>query len=337
MTRFTLLLAFFATAFLSAAQNKSPNALQVIAFGSCSHEDDSVQLWTDIVAQDPDLWIWMGDNIYGDTHDMALMKHKYNVQKANPDYQKLVKSCPVVGTWDDHDYGINDGGKHFSKKEQSKTLALDFLDVPMNAAVRKRAGIYDSYDYGPKGKKVKIILLDTRSFRDTVIYSKTPGRRYDPNAEGDVLGDAQWKWLENELKRSDANLNIIVSSIQFLANDHYWEKWGNFPAARERMIKLLVKVKPTNTFFISGDRHIGEISRLTLEGLPYALYDFTSSGLTHTWDSAREEKNALRVGQLIIQKNFGVIRINWNDNLPNVEMEIRGKNGTVWQSIPVRF
>jgi alkaline phosphatase D len=337
MIRFTLVFVFVATAFVSAAQNKSPKTLQTIAFGSCSHEDDSVHLWTDIVALKPDLWIWMGDNIYGDTQDMALMKHKYNIQKSNAEYQQLLKTCPVVGTWDDHDYGINDGGKFFAKKEQSKTLALDFLDVPKNAAVRKRPGIYDSYDFGPKGKRVKVILLDTRSFRDTVISSNVAGRRYEPNPDGDVLGDAQWKWLENELKKSAADLNIIVSSIQFLANDHYWEKWGNFPAARQRMIDLLVKSKPGNTFFISGDRHIGEISRLTLDGLPYALYDFTSSGLTHTWDGAREEKNALRVGQLIIQKNFGLIRINWNNNLPNVEMEIRGKNGTVWQSIPVRF
>src|SRR5688572_17679026 len=83
-------------------------ALQTIAFGSCSHEDDSTQLWDDIAARKPDLWIWMGDNIYGDTHDMSLLKKKYDIQKARPDYQRLLKTCPVIGTWDDHDYGIND-------------------------------------------------------------------------------------------------------------------------------------------------------------------------------------------------------------------------------------
>lgn len=335
--RILFLLAFVGFFLSSRAQNKSSSPLRVIAFGSCSHETDTAQLWNDIIAQKPNLWIWMGDNIYGDTHDMAVMKQKYDIQKQTPDYQKLLKTCPVVGTWDDHDYGINDGGKNFSKKEESKKLALDFLGVPKNAAVRKRPGIYDSYDFGPKGKKVKVILLDTRTFRDTVIISNTAGKRYEPNPDGDVLGEAQWKWLENELRRSDADLNIIVSSIQFLANDHFYEKWGNFPVARQRMIDLLLKVKPANTFFISGDRHIGEVSRLTLKDLPYALYDFTSSGLTHTWDGAREEKNSLRVGQLIIQKNFGLIKINWDRNLPNVEMEIRGKDGVVWQSIPVRF
>lgn len=335
MTRIVVFLLCIA-ALTGYAQNKS-KTLDVIAFGSCSHEDDSVQLWDDIIAQKPDLWIWMGDNIYGDTHDMTLMKKKYDMQKARPDYQRLLKACPVVGTWDDHDYGINDGGKNFSKKGESKNLALEFLDVPKNAAVRKHEGIYDSYTYGPAGKKVKVILLDTRSFRDTVILSTVPGRRYEPNPGADILGEKQWKWLEGELKKSDADLNVIVTSIQFLANDHYWEKWGNFPTARQRMIELLEKTKPHNAFFISGDRHIGEVSRLTLKGLPYALYDFTSSGLTHTWEDARDEKNSLRVGQLIIQKNYGLIRISWDSKLPNIEMEIRGQDGAVWQSIPVRF
>lgn len=317
------------------AQAQQP--LQTIAFGSCSHEDDTLQLWDEIASQKPNLWIWMGDNIYGDTHDMAILKKKYDIQKARPDYQRLLRTCRVIGTWDDHDYGINDGGKFFSKKEQSKKIALDFLDVPANAKVRKHPGIYDSYVYGPKDKQVKVILLDTRTFRDTVILSDKPGHRYDPNPTGDILGNAQWKWLEKELKNSKADLNIIVSSIQFLADDHYYEKWGNFPTARKRMFDLLLKIKPHNTFFISGDRHIGEVSRTTVTGLPYALYDFTSSGLTHTWEDARDEKNSLRVGQLIIQKNYGLIRINWNDKLPNIEVEIRGYNNTLWQSIPVRF
>ena len=326
------LLCFVATA------THAQKAINTIAFGSCSHEDDSVQLWDDIIATKPDLWIWMGDNIYGDTQDMGLMKKKYDTQKARPDYQRLLKTCPVIGTWDDHDYGVNDGGKFFSKKEESKKLALDFLGVPAKAKVRKHEGIYDSYVFGPHRRQVKVILLDTRTFRDTVIISKIPGHRYDPNPEGDILGEKQWKWLRNELMGSDAEVNIIVSSIQFLADDHYWEKWGNFPGARKRMLDLLEATRRHSpVIFISGDRHIAEVSRLNMPKLPYALYDFTSSGLTHTWDEARDEKNSLRVGHLIVQKNFGVLRFNWAEPLLNIEMEVHGKDGVIWQSIPIRF
>jgi len=308
-----------------------------VAFGSCSHEDDPEQLWSEIVATDPDLWIWLGDNIYGDSPDMGVLKAKYDRQKKSEGYQRLLKTCKVVGTWDDHDYGINDGGKNFRQKSKSKELALDFLDVPQKAKVRKREGIYDSYSFGEGNRIVKVILLDTRYFRDTLQRSTVKGRRYDPNPAGDMLGDEQWEWLEKELKKSEAAIHIIASSIQFVSNEHGYEKWGNFPKSRQRMLDLLARLKPANTFFISGDRHIGEVSKMSLEGLPYSLYDFTSSGLTHTWDESMEESNGYRVGQLIIQKNFGLITINWNEKLPDLVFELRGKDGVVWQSTPVRF
>ena len=83
-----------------------------------------------------------------------------------------------------------------------------------------------------------------------------------------MLGETQWLWLEKELRESDAALHIIGSSIQFVAEDHGYEKWANFPAARERFIQLLGRIKPTNTFIISGDRHIAEISKLKIPQLP---------------------------------------------------------------------
>ncbi|MFZ6002257.1 MAG: alkaline phosphatase D family protein [Bacteroidota bacterium] len=331
MNRLLFILAF--VTHLAVGQSK--DVITRIAFGSCSHQDDSVQMWSDIIRQNPDLWIWLGDNIYGDTNDMLLLEGQYNLQKQNADYQKLLATCPVIGTWDDHDYGINDGDKSFPYKKQSKELALDFLGVPKKADVRKHEGIYQSYEYGSGSQVVKVILLDTRYFRDTLIRSEEKGVRYVKNTDGDVLGEAQWKWLAKELKNSKASLHIIGSSIQFIADGHGFEKWGNFPKARKRMLDLLAELKPKNTFFISGDRHIAEISKMTVEGLPYSLYDFTSSGLTHTWDTIWEEVNENRVGQLIIQKNFGLIKINWTGNLPLLEFEIRGYNDKLWQSIPI--
>lgn len=317
------------------AFSQSEKILTRIAFGSCSHQDDSVQLWADIIAQQPDLWIWMGDNVYGDTHDMTLLEAKYDLQKSHAGYQQLLQTCPVIGTWDDHDYGINDGGKFYSQKEASKKLAADFLGVTEKAPLRKREGMYAAYEYGSKNQKVKIILLDTRYFRDTLQQSTEKDKRYEPNTTGDILGEEQWKWLERELKRSDASLHIIGSSIQFIATQQVFEKWSNFPSARARMIDLLAEVKPKNTFFISGDRHIAEISKMNVTDLPYSLYDFTASGLTHTWETPREEANDYRVGQLIVQKNFGLIKINWTGNLPLLEFEVRGKDDKLWQSIPV--
>ncbi|MFY8036906.1 MAG: hypothetical protein ACOVMQ_07045 [Cyclobacteriaceae bacterium] len=75
----------------------------IIAFGSCDDEDEPQEMWKEVIAQKPIVWIWGGDNVYADTHDMNVLKAKYDKQKSNPDYQKLMRMCTITGTWDDHD------------------------------------------------------------------------------------------------------------------------------------------------------------------------------------------------------------------------------------------
>ncbi len=309
----------------------SAQSITRIAFGSCSIQDSTSQMWTEIVQQKPQIWIWLGDMIYGDTHDMAVMRAKYDKQKNHPGYQQLIHSCKVIGTWDDHDYGQNDGGKYYSKKKESKEEMMRFLDVPADDPVRKHSGVYSAYTYGNGRQKVKVILLDTRAFRDTTMTGTVKGMKYDPNPNGDLLGEEQWTWFEQQIKNSDAAIHIIGSSIQFISNDHGYEKWGNFPKSRQRMLDLLVKYNINHPLIISGDRHIAEISRMKVPGLPNALYDFTSSGLTHTWSfKDAVEKNQYRIGKMVVQKNFGMILIDWSGQTPKITFEIRGKSPEPW-------
>lgn len=305
----------------------SQKTISTIAVGSCSHEYDKDQMWPEIIQENPDLFIWTGDIVYGDTHDMKVLKKKYDQQKSHPDYQRLLQNTQVIGMWDDHDYGTNDGGKYYAKKKESKELLLDFLDVPANNRVRKHEGVYNTYSYGQNPNKVKVILLDSRYFRDTLDREMSEKRRYKPNLDGDILGSQQWTWFERELKNSDADLNIIISSIQVLSAEHGYEKWANFPVARKKLLDLITEVKPKPTFFVSGDRHIAELSKIDLEGLPYPLFDFTASGLTHSWGRVSEEKNALRVGKLTINKNFGVIQVDWQADQPKVTFLVKGNEG----------
>lgn len=325
------------------AQKFDPtDVISRIAFGSCSHQNDADQMWPDVLAIKPQLWIWGGDNIYGDTHDMEAMRKMYDLQKAAEGYWKLRRTCPIIGTWDDHDYGTNDGGKNFNKKKESKDLFMEFLDVNPRDPMRTHEGVYSSYTFGSGKKKVKVINLDTRYFRDTLSFvmdslNGRPAKRYVPNPTGDLLGAAQWQWLELELRLSDAEINIINSSIQVLSEEHQFEKWANFPAARRRLLDLVAASGAKGVIIISGDRHIAEISKTNLPGMAYPLYDFTSSGLTHTWSSVWEEKNKYRVGELIIQKTFGLLSIDWSGKTPSVKMEIRGNDGKVYGTETITF
>jgi alkaline phosphatase D len=308
-----------------------------VAFGSCARQTSKEQLWNEITQQKPNVWMWIGDNVYADTHNMDTLRRDYNVQKSHADYQQLMKMSSIIGTWDDHDYGANDGGKFYSKRKQSKEELLRFLDVSKDAEVRQHTGVYQSYTYGENPQAVKLILLDTRYFRDTLERASKKRKRYKPSPTGDILGEEQWAWLEKELTNSTASVHIIASSIQFLSNDHAFEKWGNFPKARKRMFGLLVKTQPAGAIFVSGDRHIAEFSRKKIKGLPYMLYDFTSSGLTHTWNEPWEEKNRLRVGKIIAEKNYGLISIDWTNEKPQVTMQVFGKNNKRFAEVKTDF
>ena len=316
-----------------AYQSQSQKTLTIIAFGSCSDQKRPQPLWDDIVAQKPDLWIWLGDNIYGDSEDMDVLRTKYDQQKANPVYQQLRQSTPIIGVWDDHDYGVNDGGKEYPKRKESQQVMLDFFDVPASSPLRTQEGGYSVHTYGPKGKRVKVILLDGRYFRDPL---KKDGKDNVPDPAGDILGETQWKWLENQLTNSDADIHIIGSGIQVLPEEHVYEKWANFPTARQRLLDLVSKIKPKGAFFISGDRHMSEVSKVSIPGLPYALFDFTSSSLTHV-SAPHEEPNRHRVGEMVAKINYGLITIDWNARPLRATVRINGDAGATYLTQEIRF
>lgn len=327
---------------LPDADAYSPRAINtdapvaVIAFGSCNKLDKPQNMWDAVAANNPNLWIWLGDIVYADTEDMKVLAADYKRLKMEPGYKALRKNTQIVGIYDDHDYGKNDGDKTFPMKKGAQKALLDFLDVPRNAPIRRQEGSYCAYTFGQGAGRVKVIMLDTRYFRDQLQPDSTKQRRYLPNTEGDMLGEAQWQWLEHELRTSDADLNILCSSVQVLADEHPFEKWGNFPAARKRLLSLIVQTQPKNLLILSGDRHMAEISRLDVQGLPYPLYDFTSSGLTHI-RSGLSENNRLRTGDLILQRNFGLLKIYWENNRPVVHMEVRGLQNERFQETIVRY
>ncbi len=161
------------------ASHRADESIDVIAFGSCNKQDSAQLIWNVISKNNPDLWIWLGDNIYGDSDDTAVLASKYRMQMQNAAYAEFAAQVRIIGTWDDHDYGINDGGRNFPIKNESKNLLLQFLNIKGDAEVRKHDGVYQSYLFGNGKQQVKIILLDTRYFRDTLNYRQAKSTNQD--------------------------------------------------------------------------------------------------------------------------------------------------------------
>ena len=308
-----------------------------IAFGSCAHQDSEFQMWANIEASNPDLFVLLGDNIYGDTDDPEILKEKYSKQKSRIDYQSLISKVQTIGTWDDHDFGRNDAGKEYPIKEESKDLMMEFLDIGDDNPIRTREGVYQDYKFNAGNHEVSVILLDTRYFRDSLAIDTTGNGPYGQNVTGDILGENQWQWLEKVLRNSTSDINIIGSSIQVLSAEHGWEKWNNFPSARKRLFDLLEEVKPKNVIFISGDRHIAEFSKLNLDRLDYPVYDFTSSGMTSTWGKARAEPNKHRVKEMMVSLNYGLINLRFTDDQINVSFEVMNENNELVDSLGFTF
>ena len=333
--RFTLFTSLILISFFSCKpveKSVSGESVDVIAFGSCNRQNRPQPLWKPIISDQPDLWIWMGDNIYGDSPNMDTLRAKYELQNQVPDYQALKAKTPIIGVWDDHDYGINDGGKKFAQKKQSRDIMFDFLGVPENAPERKREGAFSSHLIGTGDNLVKIILLDARYFRDTL---ERIDKVYQINQNGEILGEVQWKWLEEELKNSPAKINLISSGVQILPTEHAYEKWANFPKERERLLNLIAKSGAKTPILLSGDRHIAEVMKLTDSRFPKGLYEITSSGLTHTWGEITPEPNQYRIGQLIAKLNYGLALIDWKKQ--ELTFQIKGENGVILANQVVPF
>ncbi len=302
---------------------KTKTTVSKIAFGSCSHEDKPQPILNTVLTKQPELFIYLGDNIYGDSRDMEVLKAKYAKLEAKKEFQNLRTDCMVLATWDDHDYGENDAGRHYPFKTESKEIFLGFWEEPKKSDRRNHEGIYHSLLFGKENQRVQIILLDTRTFRDNLMLSgedKKWKHDYKPNTNPDstFLGEQQWQWLENQFK-IPAKVRIIASSNQFSHEYNGYESWTNVPHEQQKMLKLIKKTKANGVVFISGDVHWGELSKMENEGA-YPIYDITSSGITEDWDS--EEPNKNRIGSIVRENNFGMISIDWKQADPELTFHI---------------
>ncbi len=332
----------------SPAPDPHPAAARTITrigFGSCAKQDKPQPIWDAVNALEPEVFVFLGDNIYGDTVDMAELAAKYDMLGAIPGFRRLRERTQVLAVWDDHDYGENDAGAEYPMKEESRRIFCDFWGEPADSPRRSRDGIYAAYVFGPPGRRVQFILPDLRFNRTPILERDLAGTEYkvwaeslheagrpvpgpyerNPEPAATMLGENQWRWLEAQLA-VPAELRILCSSLQVVADFPGWEAWINYAHDHQRLIEAIRRQRANGLFCISGDTHYAELARLDVN-VPYPLWDLTSSGLTEVWPVL--PPNALRVGEAYRDVNFGWIEIDWSRRRPAVRLQIRDADGEV--------
>ena len=319
--------------FVLSVNSYSNQEILTLGFGSCLHQDRSMAILKTIEKKELDLFMFIGDNVYGDQEDGELDKLIRTYKKQYNNLENFLKNVSTEFIWDDHDFGINDGGSNYRYKDRAKELFLETWKIPSNDPRRLRDGLYFDKMIKKNDLKVHLIFLDNRSFKSewklTDEFNKEGKERYvkDFDPQKTLLGKKQWQWLKDKLNE-DSDIKIILSSLQILSLGHGWESWDKLPLERERLFNLIDESDVSNLIILSGDRHRGGFYRFKTND-NNDIHEFTSSSLNLPIPFNTEENGPLRIGSTYRKANFGVVRI-FEDK---VVMELTSNTGKVVNSL----
>ena len=324
----TLIIALFILPLLLHGFNETNPTTFTIGFGSCLDQEKTQEIWEPLKKENLNMFFFIGDNVYGDADSGKLTKMKSSYFKQEKRLPEWLKQLRPLAIWDDHDYGLNDGGSEYPLKQESQKLFLDFWRVDKNDARRNQEGIYFSETRSLKEKDILFVGLDTRYFRSSLEGQK---RKYESTSDNSktILGKEQWSWLESKFKE-DVDLIVLVSSIQILATNHGFEKWNNFPHERTRLLSLIKESKKP-VILVSGDRHKAAIYKRD------NLYELTTSSLNKPlpgWlERIWKETDPLLEGEIHYDMNYGVVKL-IDSSL--IVLQIKNEFGQILEEVKIQ-
>ncbi len=279
----------------------SKNAIR-FAVASCMLDSHPAQkpMWKDLLSHDPEMIVLIGDNVYADSPGVPatpeILWKRYTQTRGTLELFKSPKLVPIFATWDDHDYGANDGDASFEYKAAAKQVFQAFFGG---------AQYPGTFDRGPgvssrlNAFRQRFFFLDDRSFRDGATH----------------YGADQEAWLFTEVF-ADAPV-WLISGNQFFGGYHKFESFqGKHPESFTRFLRRL-KNAPAPVAFISGDRHLTEVMAIPKEVLGYPTVEVTSSSIHSSVypDAWKDAPNPLQVEGVSGVNNYVIIdsdsRVPW--------------------------
>jgi alkaline phosphatase D len=258
-----------------------------VAFGSCASVDyDPVQpIWRAIAQTRPQAFLWLGDNIYGDSEDPEVLRKKYRRQRSVSALMDFQATVAQLAIWDDHDFGLNNGDRTFPAREKSLQVFREYWANPQASLSghlgraspgdgAEIPGVFFRWSVGD----VDFFLLDGRTHRD-------PNRLPD-GPEKTQLGATQKQWLKSELKKSRAVFKVLVAPGAWTeGKGPGGDSWAAFLHERNEIFDFLLEEGITGVFLLAGDTHRPQINLIprTQSGR-YDLYEVISSPLAQEVD-----------------------------------------------------
>lgn len=272
-----------------------------LAFGSCAHyARDTVQpIWLAVREQEPDLFLWLGDNIYADTLNPAAMAEEYRRQRSIPTFQPVAQRIPQLAIWDDHDYALNDHDRSNPIKAESLRAFRRYWANPAYG-LPDAPGVFFRSSYGA----VDLFMLDSR-------YARDPNDAPD-TAEKTLLGAKQLAWLKQELSVSRAVFKLLCCGSNWSnAKGPGGDSWAAFLHERDALFDFIAREKIPGVVLLSGDVHRGELNAIPWSGRGgYDFYDLVSSPLAQepaaVWPGYKIEAPVRE--PYTASPNFGLIR-----------------------------
>jgi alkaline phosphatase D len=300
-----------------------------VAFGSCPrYMDDRLQpIWSAVGSYEPTLFLWIGDNIYGDSLYPEILQEEYRRQRDVPGLQPVLHSVSNLAVWDDHDFGLNNQNRNNPIKREALEVFKQYWANP-SYGLPEVPGVFFRYSFG----QVDFFFLDDRYYRDPDDLPDSP--------EKTMLGSGQLAWLEAELEASTAVFKVLVAGSGWNKGKGVGaDSWASFISERDRIFDFIRDQEINGVVFLSGDTHVGELNVIpwSAEG-GYDYYDLVSSPLAQkTPDSWLERRPERRIRPVYFQgSNFGLVDFLFEPSPRLVYRLIDVEGRSVWEPFELR-
>lgn len=300
-----------------------------VAFGSCARLqfDPEQRIFTAVAAYEPDLFLWLGDNIYADSDQPAILADTYRRQRAVPRLQPLIRRTPSLAIWDDHDFGYNDSDGRSPFKAQSLEVFRRYWANPAYGTP-ETPGVFFQHSYGG----VDFFHLDGRYHRDPNDQADGPGKT--------MLGAGQKRWLKAALKASRAPFKVLVSGTGWSLAERPGDSFASYLHERNELFDFIRDERIEGVVCLSGDTHVGELNCIPRsEQGGYDIYDLVASPLAQTPnDKWPDQVPEARIRPLFAKTaNFGLLEFRLRGSTPTLTYNLYDEVGApVWSPLVLR-